>query len=88
MSENTQLSPLQNDFVFQGICQIDSYPYGKVSIFIESEDKSIVNFSATMDIPLRAVHKQSVQDIRDYCLEIARQAFNAQAIIPLLRIPI
>lgn len=31
---------------------------------------------------------QSVQDIKDYCLEIACQAFNEEAIIPLLRTPI
>ncbi len=83
-----QPEPLQNNFVFQGIYQIDSLAYGKVSIFIEAEDEAIINFSATMDIPLRAVHTQLVQDIKDYCLEVARQAFNAQAIIPLLRTPI
>ena len=88
MDDSRQPVPLQPEFVFEGICQIDTYPYGKVSIFIKSEDQSIVNFSTTMDIPLRAVYMQSVQDIKDYCLETACQAFNEEAIIPLLRTPI
>jgi len=88
MNDSRQPIPLQPEFVFERICQIDTYPYGKVSIFIESEDQSIINFNSTMDIPLRAVRMQSVQDIKDYCLKIARQAFNEKAIIPLLRMPI
>ena len=88
MDDSRQPVPLQPEFIFEGIYQIDTYPYGKVSIFIKSEDQSIVNFSTTMDIPLRAVYMQSVQDIKDYCLEIACQAFNEEAIIPLLRTPI
>jgi hypothetical protein len=39
------------------------------------------------DIPLRDVHKQSGQAIKDRCVEIARQAFYVQVILPLLRSP-
>jgi len=88
MDDSRQPVPLQPEFVFKEICQINTFPYRKVSIFIESEDQYIINFSSTMDIPLRAVHTQSVQEIKDYCIEIARQAFNAEAVIPLLRTPI
>ena len=88
MVENEKSNPLQPSFVFTGIINIDSFAYGKVSIFIEAEDKDIINFSATMDIPLRAVHTRTVQEIEENCIEIARNAFNAQAIIPMLRSPL
>lgn len=88
MYENKQPKLLQPEFVFTDIINIDGFTYGKVSIFIESEDKEIINFSATMDIPLRAVHTRTVQEIKENCIEIARNAFDAQAIIPLLRTPI
>jgi hypothetical protein len=88
MGGNKQSKLLQPEFVFTDIIQIDNFAYGKVAIFIEAEDKEIINFSATMDIPLRAVHTRTVQDIKEQCLEIARGAFDPQAIIPLLRTPI
>ncbi|TFH12267.1 MAG: hypothetical protein E4H07_02620 [Nitrosomonadales bacterium] len=88
MYENKQSKLLQPEFVFTDIINIDGFTNGKVSIFIESEDKEIINFSATMDIPLRAVHTRTVQEIKENCIEIARNAFDAQAIIPLLRTPI
>ena len=80
--------PPQNDFFFDRIYQIDDkYPFGRVDIHIQAEDDSLGHFRGTMDIPLRDVHKKSVQEIKDQCLDAARKAFNAQAIIPLLKSP-
>ncbi len=87
MNEHKEPDLLQNDFFFDGVFQIDDkYPFGRVPIHIQAEDDTLRHFRCTMDIPLRDVHKNSVQeDIKDHCIEAARQAFNTQAIIPLLR---
>ena len=88
MDDSRQPVPLQPEFVFEGMCQIDTYPYGKVSIFIKSEDQSIVNFSITMDIPLRAIYIAISSRHQGLLSRVACQAFNEEAIIPLLRTPI
>jgi len=78
-------TPLDPVFAFTGIKQVENFTFAKVHVGIAAEDEKLGHFNADLTFPVRLDQAMRYEDIRDWALNLAKNAVLVKVVLPCLR---
>jgi len=78
-------TPLEPVFEFEGVSQRGEFTFAKVHLSIAAEDENLGHFNADLTFPVRLDQAMRYEDIREWALNLAKNAVLVKVVLPCLR---